>query len=427
MKFKFNKNVFLSVLSSTISIPIIATTAACSCSLFPHKDPYSLTPDIVLENFKTIWKNKKHLDSSDLESYKYIYSNAFDNLKFELDYIDLSNIELYNINRSIHWPKVKELRISNNTNDKKIINNILFVKDMQMNEWYANSIANRTIKMETLKFPSTYELTNSPSKYLISNYFYDNNVFKNINLISFNSENEETPIKNFGTSSFENCTKLTPNLFINYNEEIDTNKFPNSYNVSNSAYCHFQDKSFYNTNINIVNISLSNPIISEDQSFNFFIDKSIHFTWDSFSNNKNLVKFELINKDFNNPMIDIQNSFNNCPNLEIFKIKTYLLRFFEPEVFLNCKKLKNIEIIVNKLKTYNYNIFANKYDSLNLTLLIDEWENNKLDENTFSGIELDTNKLNVKTYNKESLKNKGWTQNQFNKIEEIPYTSEVLN
>ena len=107
---KFNKKYLKTILFPISSALIIGSSVVFSSCSHTESDehPELLTNVKVEKNFKTIWKNKTALDANDLVNYKVIETDAFDNLENDLEYVDISNIEIQNIYSSIKWPKVKK-------------------------------------------------------------------------------------------------------------------------------------------------------------------------------------------------------------------------------------------------------------------------------------------------------------------------------
>ncbi|MDE6289265.1 MAG: hypothetical protein K2L64_00705, partial [Ureaplasma sp.] len=144
-----------------------STIIYSSCSKILEENSQLLTKQKVKDNFKTIWKDKKFLGVNDLSNYSQIERDAFDNLDRVLEYVDISNLEIIDYLDSIKWLNVKEIRV-NNSENVKIINNLLCIKSLFT--WNVNTIANRSLKMDMLIFPTSNEMYgNSNSKYAIVN------------------------------------------------------------------------------------------------------------------------------------------------------------------------------------------------------------------------------------------------------------------
>ncbi|MDE5599332.1 MAG: hypothetical protein K2I49_00170 [Ureaplasma sp.] len=425
---KFNKKYLKTILFPISSALIIGSSVVFSSCSYTESDkhPELLTNAKVEKNFKTIWKNKTFLDANDLVNYKVIQTDAFDNLENDLEYIDISNIEIQSIYSGIKWPKVKKIKIGCR-NDIKIVNNLLFIKGL--NSWYANTIADRDLKMDILKFPTSYEIHgNSNNKYGVAENFYDPYIFKNINKIIFNDFDSETPIQDFRKNSFKNCDKLEGNLIFNFKNQFNLNNNNNFIN-----YINFGISSFFNTNIDSIQINTEHTFDISAFDYDGEWLKNIFLNSDSFANNKNLSSFILedggVEKTSN---VNLgANVFNDCEKLKNFKIYTKKIKI-ENGIFSNSNNLfkgsnnlENIEFIAEEANFSTNNIFSNDYESLNLSLLIDNGLYTK--SSTFSGINIPNYKLNIVTYNKMSLYNSGLTTEQFYNAKQIPYTSKVLN
>ncbi|MDE5599683.1 MAG: leucine-rich repeat domain-containing protein, partial [Ureaplasma sp.] len=278
-----------------------------------------------------------------------------------------------------------------NSNNKKIINNILFTNFN--NQWFANTLANKNLKINELKFPSALDVTDkNQNKYSISNYFYDSETFKNVNKILFNDENYEIGMSWFGIESFANCNILDEEINFNYLEDID-NKYGN--------FVLFRNNSFYNTNIKRLNISISSSNLELDSY--------------SFSNNKNLNDFNISCSNDVNSWFYLSNYLlSDCNNLTSFNLISNNL-LLSSYLFKGANKLNSININTNKLFGLSEFVFANDYDSFNLKLLF-KASDGDFDSNSFSNINVNIEKFNMEVSKNPSIKYPGLTEEQKNKI-----------
>lgn len=375
MKRKTKKFINLFVLSSVCTIPIyFSSSCSCSCTQNDVKTEKILTKEIVNDNFlgNGIWANKDFLQKDDFKEFNEIAYDAFDFLNKELEYIELpSNIQLNEI-KAIKWSNVKEIKVfKTSITYFKVINEILFYDDNAV-ALRALTLSNRNKEIDELSF------LNINKEIWITDFFYQENIFKNVNKIKLIDDKNISKIGLIGVSAFENCQKLQENLIFN----IISDYF--------DVHLYINKKAFYNTNIKTLIIecsSLTNfgwkHIIIGDSAFENCINLStIYINWENLS----IGNWENISIG--------NNSFKN--------VSKNLL------VFLNSQNL-----------FFSNNCFSNEYDNFNFVLSI--FENIFTEENgkPFNGIDIkNINNFNFTTYKKWSdlLKDVGFSEEEYKKI-----------
>ncbi len=370
------------------SILSIATIGACSVgayylvSLIKHlenKENSSeefkiLTNEVVKSNFSEngIWENKASLTSSDLREFTHIKKDAFDNININIESIEIpstctmENDDFY----SIKWENVSLITLENNKGSSLFIkNNILFQSRFYLGSirYVALTISDRNVVSDLL-LPTIDDFGNKIT-YAISDNFYNEEVFQNINQIIFDSK-KALSIFYFGINSFMGCKKL-PIDFSPHFESI--------------FFIFFSENSFKDTNIESTYISISD--------------------FDSISSNEKIV-------------VSIEPFAFDSPSLRELHLTSDLF-YITSNGFSQTSTDKNIDILIDsKITSFNGDdCFNGKYQNFSLSILAEELDIEKgytplsnIDSNIFS---MSLSNLSYK----EIFKNSGLTDEQYNKIE----------
>ncbi len=254
-----------------------------------------LTNEIVKNNFAQsgIWEDKDFLDYNEFLNYEYIDIDAFNNINKNIKYIELpSYLRIYDDNNNkMDWYTINLIKVkSYNNNCLFIENNILYQNLNFRNTAYTISDRNNTGEVKLNNF------NNVPTS--IYKNFYDEIIFKNVNLISFS---KDFKISSIGDKAFLNCKILQDNI--------------NLYS-SSSTYIGYQ--SFKNSNIK------SFSIVGNWKTI-------IIFNEEVFCDSKNLNNFWCLNFMLsawtNNLFQNVNNSFSFNDNSFVgyFNSKTKLI------------------------------------------------------------------------------------------------------
>ncbi len=272
MKFKHPKwLIALYCFVGTITVGLsIAVFVYVSENLYHN--PNKLSKREVANNItkkKGKWFGKKSLTASDLSEYKTIANDAFDIDNISLDSIEIpKSMMLSYSNQSITWSSVKEIKIEKHdpideASNWFIINDVLYYRYYSTFGLYnyltATSIADRQKhinKLEVCNLISNPNFTKDNCTLIISSYFYDKDVFKNVDVINVVNDAKGPCLSIIGSNAFYGCEKLQSASLYNDNGFkdyiiISSSAFMNSSLqnlniVSKNLISMFGEKSFYN-------------------------------------------------------------------------------------------------------------------------------------------------------------------------------------
>lgn len=270
-------------------------------------------------------------------------------------------------------PETDESKDSIDFNEKFTFFNENQVKDSDKEQKLIFNIENKKPKKDVIekkenKISSTINVNNNYNGMNILNI---NNYNKNNNnSILINNENSYSPLFNIEYKEF-----------LNKNEKINNNTFPNNNmksNIIQNVYNYNQNNSFFQTqnsitnisniNINNINIKKFNPTFSQN-NYNIKLDFSQNFNNNNNNNNNKKGKKNNPSKNYNNKKK--LNTFNN----EIINIKIFIENLNTPLDNFICSQtgsrmLQNnldnfskqiIDILIDKIKSSFEKLMSDVY------------------------------------------------------------------
>ena len=267
-------------------------------------------------------------------------------------------------------PETDESKDSIDFNEKFTFFNENQVKDSDKEQKLIFNIENKKPKKDVIekkenKISSTINVNNNYNGMNILNINKNNN-----NSILLNNENSYSPLFNIEYKEF-----------LNKNEKINNNTFPNDNmknNIIQNVYNYNQNNSFFQTqnsitnisniNINNINIKKFNPTFSQN-NYNIKLDFSQNFNNNNKNNNNKKGKKNNPSKKYNNKKK--LNTFNN----EIINIKIFIENLNTPLDNFICSQtgsrmLQNnldnfskqiIDILIDKIKSSFEKLMSDVY------------------------------------------------------------------
>ncbi len=321
----------------------------------------TLTKEKVTENFNegNIWFKKTCLEQDDLKQYKIIATDAFDDLKYMLTYIDFPEDVVVDLqsNEAIKWINVENIRVNIWNYKLRVRNNLLVAKYRDKHREYnvVLTIANRRKKCNIvidrdLAYGFTKELK-------IANNFYDPRLFTYVEFMIIDYKIANVPLR-IGKYAFQDCYKFYPvSVIVCSGFSIDEYAFKRSnirvFKMYAMDYYEKYHKSWD------FSIAINKGAFEQSGLMEFYLERNVA-------------------KDKNGDYVHIGDDAFNESLLYLFKITDYRNNLHVGKMFGDCKRLRIVNIETQTFQAQE--LLTQHYDNLDFYLKCREmliWKDSK--------------------------------------------------